>query len=77
MSRNLTQPEEIDQILWAMVTRELEQFMPILGETPLIGDNRSVPHEGFATGTNYINGIEHKKSEQGLPSLQQYVRHVE
>ena len=70
MSRNLTQPEEIDQILWAMVARDLEKLMPIPGGTPPIRDCRDAPYEEFAVESGVVN----RESAQGLPGPQRYVR---
>jgi len=73
MSRNLTQPEEIDQILWAMVARDLEKLMPIPGGTPPIRTSRDVPYEKFAAEP----GVVSQESAQGLPGSQHYVRSME
>jgi hypothetical protein len=70
MSRKLTQPEEIDQILWAMVARDLEKLMPIPGGTPPIRACRDAPYEEYAVEP----GVVHQESAHGLPGPQRYVR---
>jgi hypothetical protein len=70
MSRKLTQPEEIDQILWAMVARDLEKLMPIPGGTPPIRASRDAPYEEFAGEPDAV----HLESAQGLPGSQRYVQ---
>ena len=68
MSQNLTQPEEIDRILMAMVGRDIQAGVPILEMTQL---------KGAASGFVYDNAIEaagfphaarqRKKTGHGLP----------
>jgi hypothetical protein len=70
MSQKLTQPEEIDQILWAMVTRDLEKLMPIPGGTPQIRTSRDAPHEEYSAQP----GVVHRESAQGLPGPQRDAR---
>jgi hypothetical protein len=76
MSQNLTQPEEIDQILWAMVERDLEKLMPIPGGTPPTRASRDAPYEKFAAEPDFSRGVVHRESAQGLPGPQRDVRHM-
>ena len=76
MSRNLTQPEEIDQILWAMVARDLEKLMPIPGGTPPIRAGRDAPYEESAAQPGYSCSDVHLESAQDLPVAQRYVQRM-
>ena len=68
MSQNLTQPEEIDRILMAMVGRDIQAGVPISDMAQL---------KGAASGFVYDNAIEaagfphaarqRKKTGHGLP----------
>ena len=68
MRHNLSQPEEIDQILMAMAAQDLASNSP--------GSNRNGGPEEFTPATNISFGVVHHKTAHGLPDPQKYVRHL-
>lgn len=55
MSRKLTQPEEIDQIVWAMVACDLEKLMPISGGTLPNRVCRDAPYDEYAAEPSVVH----------------------
>lgn len=74
MSRNLTQPEEIDRILSLMATQDLKMELPVSGNAQLIGSHRNDELNELATRPSLSYGFVHQRSAFGLPKPQLYVR---
>lgn len=64
---NLSQPEEIDQVLMAMAAEDLATKTPIASAAKLIETVRNVERSGFSTVAGFSYGVTHRKSSHRLP----------
>jgi hypothetical protein len=64
---NLTQPEEIDQILMKMAADDLVQNTPVENGLKLVHTARNAEHGSFPTLAGFSYGVAHRKSAQRLP----------
>jgi cell division septum initiation protein DivIVA len=64
---NLTQPEEIDQILMAMAAKGLATKTPVASGAKLIDSVRNAERSGFSTVAGFSYGVSHKKPSHRLP----------
>lgn len=67
MSHSLTQPDEIDHILMAMLGQDMEIDTPIQNGVQLNGVARDVECDEFAMVPEFSYGAVHKKSAYDLP----------
>jgi hypothetical protein len=64
---NLSQPEEIDQVLLSMATEDLSASTPTASGMKLIGPARDAAHGSFPTAAGFSYGVIHKKPSHSLP----------